>query len=86
MRVMAYRRTWRQVGHGEGKDRRHIHLAGNDFDVRAGIVSARRLHRIAEFAKRGHTRGIPVRASKRFRQFGVVPWCEVVVRPVRVLF
>ena len=69
-----------------GKGRWHIHLAADDFDVGPCFAGARGLHRLVELAKRGYTRCIPVSASERLRQFGVVPRREVVVSPVRVLF
>lgn len=69
---------------GEGEGRRHIHFAANDLDIRPGFAGACGLHCLVELAKRGHTRRIPIFASQRLRQFGIVPGCEVVIRPVRI--
>src|SRR6478736_2638174 len=68
---------------GEGEDWRHVHFAANDLDIRSGLAGACGLHCLVEFAERGYARSVPICASQRFRQFGVVPRREVVVRPVR---
>ena len=83
---------WRVAVHGlqpavrVGKDRRHIHFAADDLDICPGFVGTRGLHRLVEFTEGGHPRRVPIRASERLRQFGVVPGRKIVVSPVRVFF
>jgi hypothetical protein len=71
---------------GEGEGRGHIHFAADDLDIGAGFAGACSLHRLVEFAKRLHTRRVPLGAPERLGQVGVVPGREVVVSPVRVFF
>src|SRR5258707_5361088 len=48
--------------------------------ARAAFIASSRL------AKRSHSRGIPMVASERLWQIGIVPRREVIVGPIRVLF
>src|ERR1039458_4108151 len=94
LRHLLYRSRilWRVAVHSlqpavrVGKNRRHIHFATDDLDICSGFAGTRGLHGLVELAKCGHPRRVPIRASERPWQFGVVPRPKIVVGPVRIFF